>query len=355
MTDQTERATGAGYPAFAASGSPIIRPAPLECRAMDPVRLLAPMPLARGGAGAVVAPHHLATAAGLGILRAGGGAVDAAIATNAVLAVVMGQACGLGGDAFWLVWDEAAGTQTALNGSGRAPAGADPAALRARGLATLPLRGPLTITVPGAVRSWADAHARWGSLPVAALLAPAIELARAASRPTSTSCGRSRRPARSSTRRSGRWRAAGTPPTDRTGGRGASASGFGFRLSGRPSSGSRPPGWPTSTAARSRRARPPGSQRPAPPCTAADLAAHASTWETPLALDYRGVTATTHPPNSSGVTGLEVLNILRALPAPAPADFAPGDGGAHGRPGPALGPRSGSRRRSARSPTATRS
>src|ERR1700690_344074 len=116
MTDQSERGTGAGYPAIAASGSPIFRPAPLECRSMDQVRLLAPMPLARGGAGAVVAPHPLATAAGLGILRQGGGAVDAAIATNAVLAVVMGQACGLGGDAFWLVWDEPAGTQTALNG-----------------------------------------------------------------------------------------------------------------------------------------------------------------------------------------------------------------------------------------------
>src|SRR5450756_688525 len=145
---------------------------------MDPVRLLAPTPLARGGSGAVVAPHHLATAAGLGVLRAGGSAVDAAIATNAVLGVVMGEACGLGGDAFWLVWDEAAGTQTALNGSGRAPASADPAALRARGMAMLPYRGPLTITIPGAVRSWADAHARWGRVPVAGLLAPAIELAR---------------------------------------------------------------------------------------------------------------------------------------------------------------------------------
>ena len=107
-----------------------------------------------------------------------GSAVDAAIATNAVLGVVMGEACGLGGDAFWLVWDEAAGRQTALNGSGRAPAGADAASLRSRGLATLPHRGPLTITVPGAVRSWADAHDRWGRLPLAEILGPAIELAR---------------------------------------------------------------------------------------------------------------------------------------------------------------------------------
>ncbi len=104
--------------------------------------------------------------------------MDAAIATNAVLAVVMPGSCGLGGDAFWLIWDEATGTQTALNGSGRAAAAADAAALRARGLTALPRHGPLSITVPGAVRSWGDAHARHGRLSRDAILAPAIELAR---------------------------------------------------------------------------------------------------------------------------------------------------------------------------------
>ena len=137
-----------------------------------------PVPIARGTHGAVVAPHHLATAAGLGVLRAGGNAVDAAIATNAVLAVVMPASCGIGGDAFWLIWDAATGRQLALNGSGRAPAAADPVALRASGLRTLPRRGPLTITVPGAVRSWGDAHARFGRASRAAVLASAIELAR---------------------------------------------------------------------------------------------------------------------------------------------------------------------------------
>ena len=56
-----------------------------------------------------MAPHHLAAAAGVDALRAGGSAVDAAIATNAVLAVVTGYMCGLGGDAFWLIWDPAEG------------------------------------------------------------------------------------------------------------------------------------------------------------------------------------------------------------------------------------------------------
>ena len=125
-----------------------------------------------------MAPHHLATAAGLSILRAGGSAVDAAIATNAALGVVMPSGCGIGGDAFWLIWDEATQHQSALNGSGRAPAAADAAALRARGLDRIPLRGPLSISVPGAVRSWGDAHARHGRLPLSTVLAPAIELAR---------------------------------------------------------------------------------------------------------------------------------------------------------------------------------
>jgi gamma-glutamyltranspeptidase/glutathione hydrolase len=301
---------------------------------MDPVRLLAPTPLARGGSGAVVAPHHLATAAGLGILRAGGSAVDAAIATNAVLGVVMGEACGLGGDAFWLVWDEAAATQTALNGSGRAPASADPAALRARGLTTLPYRGPLTITIPGAVRSWADAHARWGRVPIAALLAPAIELAwegfpadelfaravEGSARVFDAELGPLARGWHAVYRPDGRpWRLGERvrlPALARTLERLATAGLADF--------------YAGEVAARQAA----GLATAGSPCSAADLAAHESTWETPLALDYRGVTATTHPPNSSGVVGLEVLNILRAFPAPSPEDFAPSDGG--GAAGPDL-------------------
>src|SRR5258707_14892756 len=95
----------------------------------DSDRLLVPMPLVRGTRGAVVAPHHLATAAGLSILAAGGSAVDAAIATNAVLGVVMPSGCGIGGDAFWLILGSAAGREVALNGSGRGPAAAEPSAL----------------------------------------------------------------------------------------------------------------------------------------------------------------------------------------------------------------------------------
>ncbi len=285
-------------------------------------------PIARGASGAVVAPHHLATAAGLATLQAGGGAVDAAIATNAVLAVVFGEACGLGGDAFWLIWDEARRTQTALNGSGRSAAAADPAALRAAGLATLPFRGSLTITVPGAVRSWGDAHARHGRLPWADLMAPAIRLAEGGfpadehfirsvegSAPLfAEALGEGARAWASVYRPHGRaWRAgervrlpalaatltrlAVAGPDDLYGGELAER-----QVAGLAAAGSL--------------------------LVAADLAEHRSTWETPLAVAYRDATATSHPPNSSGVVALQILNVLQALEPPAPRAFWPSDDGA---------------------------
>ncbi len=300
----------------------------------------------------MVAPHHLATAAGLGILRAGGHAVDAAIAANAVLAVVFGEACGLGGDAFWLVWDETAGSQVALNGSGRAPAGADPAALRARGLATLPFRGPLSITVPGAVRSWADAHARFGRLSWPALLAPAIELAEGGF------------PADELFVRAVEGSAAVFESVLGDGARGWSAV-------YRPHDRAWRPGerviLPALAATLERLAvhgaddfyggelaarQAAGLAVAGSTISAADLAAHTSTWETPLALEYRTATATTHPPNSSGVVALEILNVLRAFEPPERAAFAPaGRGATAGRT--SAGRTSGSRQPSAPWPTAT--
>ena len=101
-------------------------------------RPLVPASLVRGSHAAVVAPHHLATAAGLGVLRSGGSAVDAAIATNAVLAVVDNEACGIGGDAFWLIWDESTQSEVGLNGSGRSARTASAPRLRARGLRSMP-------------------------------------------------------------------------------------------------------------------------------------------------------------------------------------------------------------------------
>lgn len=284
---------------------------------MDPV--LAPARSIRGARGAVVAPHHLATAAGLAILSAGGHAVDAAIATNAVLGVVMPNGCGIGGDAFWLIWDEAAGTQVALNGSGRAPAGIDPDALRAAGLRRIPLRGPLSITVPGAVRSWADAHRRWGRLSGATVLAAAIQHAEAGF------------PA---------WDGLidAIESTDRSlGGEPWTA---GFRQVWRPAGRPRRPGEIVRLPALAGTLRTLADdgfdawydgdlgERIASalaaaggPHTAADLRVHRSTWSDPISTTYRGVRVTSHPPNGSGVLALEILNILERFEPPPVTRF----------------------------------
>jgi gamma-glutamyltranspeptidase/glutathione hydrolase len=126
----------------------------------------------------VTCPHFLASQVGAQILREGGNAVDAAIATQAALSVVYPHMTGLGGDAFWLIYDATTQTLYGLNGSGRAAQAATPDCYTAQGLATIPTRGPLAaITVPGAVDAWQQAHSRFGQQDWAALLQPAIHLA----------------------------------------------------------------------------------------------------------------------------------------------------------------------------------
>jgi gamma-glutamyltranspeptidase/glutathione hydrolase len=129
--------------------------------------------------GMVVSPHALASEAGTEILKAGGSAVDAAIATSAVLSVVTPQWTGVGGDAFWLIYDAGRDRVRFLNGGGRAAAAATLDSLRAR-CNEIPLRGvvPATLTVPGAVDSWCAAHAEFGKLPFGSALRAAIEYAR---------------------------------------------------------------------------------------------------------------------------------------------------------------------------------
>jgi len=287
----------------------------------DP-RTWAPVPLARGARGAVVAPHHLATAAGTVVLHAGGSAVDAAIATNAVLGVVMPNGCGIGGDAFWLIWDQVSGHQLALNGSGRAPAGASAEALRLAGMRTIPLRGAHSITVPGAVRSWGEAHRRFGRLSPDVVLAPAIELARAGF------------PAWD-----GFIDAVETTAPIVVAALGADAGFFEvYRPSGRPWRPGERVRLPALAATLEtlagdgfdafydgdlgeRQAR--GLAAAGSSLRASDLAGHAVDWGEPLSLDYRGVRVTTHPPNSSGLVALELLSILGRFEPPPPTAFGP--------------------------------
>ena len=130
--------------------------------------------------GMVTSPHHLASQAGAEVLRAGGSAVDAAIATAAVLAVIYPHMTGMGGDAFWLIHDPVTGKVRHLNGGGRAVANADISYFSSRGMSEVPFRGilPATLTTPGAVSSWFAAHDAYGKLPVQQCLDAAIGFAK---------------------------------------------------------------------------------------------------------------------------------------------------------------------------------
>lgn len=123
--------------------------------------------------GMVSTPHYLASQVGLRVLQEGGNAVDAAIAANAVLNVVLPQQCHIGGDLFALVWNPDDESLVGLNASGPAPAGASVEQIRSLGHTTMPMRGALTVTVPGTVGGWAALSERYGSRGLDQMLAPA--------------------------------------------------------------------------------------------------------------------------------------------------------------------------------------
>ncbi|HSZ51831.1 MAG TPA: gamma-glutamyltransferase family protein [Caulobacteraceae bacterium] len=144
---------------------------------MPPIDYAMPYASARSpvfGRAAVATSQPLATAAGIEMLLAGGNAVDAAVAAAMTLTVVEPNGCGLGSDAFAIVWD---GTRLhGLDASGRSPAGWT--AERFAGRTRMPTRGWDAVTVPGAVSGWAALSGRFGRLPFERLAAPAIRHAR---------------------------------------------------------------------------------------------------------------------------------------------------------------------------------
>lgn len=134
------------------------------------------MGTARGTHAAVATADRLATTAGIEILRAGGNAVDAAIAANAVMAVTGPHLCGMGGDLFAVVHHHS--ETFCLNASGRAGSGATAGDLRRAGLTEVPLRHEIrAVTVPGCVDGWMALHARFGSMPLDELFGAPIGLA----------------------------------------------------------------------------------------------------------------------------------------------------------------------------------
>lgn len=125
--------------------------------------------------GLVATSQPLAAQAGLDVLKAGGNAIDAAIAANAVIGVVEPMSCGIGGDLFVIYWDAKTKKLYGLNASGRSPAAINREVFKAKGLSEIPLEGPLAWSVPGCVDGWDMLRKRFGTRSFAELLKPAID------------------------------------------------------------------------------------------------------------------------------------------------------------------------------------
>ncbi len=122
--------------------------------------------------------HPLATQIALDVMKAGGSAVDAAIAANAALGLMEPTGNGIGGDLFAIVWDPKTSRLHGYNGSGRSPKSLTLAEFERRGLKEIPPHGPLPVTVPGTIDGWFALHERFGRRTMAQNLAPAIRYAR---------------------------------------------------------------------------------------------------------------------------------------------------------------------------------
>ena len=127
--------------------------------------------------GLVCSPSPSAADAGVGVLRGGGNAFDAAIAVAAAECVTLPPLCGLGGELFALLYEASTGRLYGLTGSGRAPMAATRDYFVAKGYEKMPPEGPLSASVPGEVHAWQTIQRRFGSKPLGELLQPAVELA----------------------------------------------------------------------------------------------------------------------------------------------------------------------------------
>ena len=232
------------------------------------------------GEAMIATSHALATRAGVRALDAGGNAVDAALAAAAMLPLCEPPHNGIGGDALALLWWD--GALYGLNGSGRAPAVID--------APTVDDAGPRSVTVPGAVRAWADLAERFGHLGLDAALAGAIDAAE--------------RGIAATARVAEHWRLSARAPWP------APRPGERYTLPGMADTlRAIAAGGPTALY------EGPVGGAIAASCWLSmdDLAAHRSEWVAPLRRPYRGVDVCELPPNTQGAAALTALGIAEGL------------------------------------------
>jgi len=261
--------------------------------------------------GVVATSQPLAAQAGLLMLQRGGNAVDAAIATAAALTVLEPTSNGIGGDAFALVWDGV--TLHGLNGSGRSPSALTIEVMRQQGHETIPTRGWLPVTVPGAPAAWRDLHQRFGNLRFTSLFEPAISYAEQGY-PVSPVLARYWQSAERSFSTLSEPEFQGWAPTFAPNGRSPVAGevwqsrGHARTLSLIAESGA--DGFYSGEIAQAivTFARQTGGL-----LMASDLASHTSLWVDPISTNYRGYDVWEIPPNGQGLTALLGLNILEGF------------------------------------------
>lgn len=261
--------------------------------------------------GIVATSQTLASEAGVQILERGGSAVDAAIAANAVLAVLEPMMDGLGGDLFAMYWQASTGKLTGINASGPAPKTLTPEFLRSLGIHEMPTQGIHSVTVPGAVDGWARLHQRYGRLPWKDLFQPAIAYAEQGFPvPEGVaevwSDGAALEKIRKNAEAASVFLPGGQPPR----------AGQLFRNPGlakalRELAAEGPDAFYKGAIAKAilRTSKDLGGR-----LSAEDLAQFSSEWVTPVSTDYRGWRVYELPPNGQGMAALEMLNIMEQTP-----------------------------------------
>jgi gamma-glutamyltranspeptidase/glutathione hydrolase len=261
--------------------------------------------VAMGPRGMVASSQQLATLSGYKTLLKGGNALDAAVAMASTLNVVEPHSVGIGGDAFALIYLDKENKIIGINASGRAPYKADLAYFHERGIRTMPERGILTVTVPGALHGWAQAVERYGSLKLGDLFEDAIYYAENGFPVTEVIAGE--------------WKNAKDVLLSH-----ASAS-KSYLIDGKaPKPGQvfknkdlaqtyrkiASKGIKTFYEGEICKAIVDFSRQNSGLISSKDFKAHTTSWVEPISTNYRGYTIYELPPNGQGVTALEMLNIL---------------------------------------------
>ena len=280
----------------------------------DPAPVTPKVPVGRSKVmtkyGIVAASQPLAALAGAHILERGGNAVDAAIATNAVMGLVEPYYNGIGGDVFAIYYEAKTGKLYGLNAGGWAPTGFTPEYLRSKGV-TRNLSGAFSVTVPGAVKGWEMLRTRFGTLPLSDLLSPAIFYADDGFPVTDVIAGA--------------WASAGSVRKLSA----DPASAKSFLINGRgPKPGEimknpdlastlrliadkGPAGFYEGRTADAMLA---ALSAKGNTMTAADLKDYQPEWVEPISTTYRGWTVYELPPNTQGIAALMMLNLMEQYP-----------------------------------------